>query len=174
MKNYSVQASLDVLARTPKTLHALLNGLSDEWVMQDEGPGTWSAFEVLSHLIFCERMNFFKRIHIIRSDDDAKTFPVFDMGTQFELTQGKNMTALLTEFAGIREQNLDALYEHPVSEAELDKTGMHPKMGAVTLRNVLSTWVAHDLAHTAQIARVMAKQYKQEVGPLIEFLRILN
>lgn len=174
MKNFSVQASLQVLERTPKALYALLNGLSDEWVKQDEGPGTWSAFDVLSHLIFCERMNFFTRINIILSDTDEKTFAPFDMSAQFDLTKGKKMTALLTEFAGLREQNLRALHEHPLSETDLDRTGIHPKMGVVTLGNVLATWVAHDLAHTAQVARVMAKQYRQEVGPLIEFLRILN
>lgn len=174
MKNYSVQTSLQVLERTPKVLYSLLNGLSDEWVMQNEGPGTWCASEVLSHLIFCERMNFFARIQIIRSGGGKKAFPPFDMSTQFELTKGKNMTGLLTEFGDLREQNLALFRKNPLSEAELNKTGLHPKMGAVTLRNVLSTWVAHDLAHTAQVIRVMAKQYKEEVGPFIEFLRILN
>jgi uncharacterized damage-inducible protein DinB len=174
MKNYSIQASLQVLERTPKLLHVLLNGLPDEWVMQDEGEATWSALHVLSHLIFCEKMNFFTRINFIRSHLDQGTFQPFDMSTQFELTKGKRMNVLLTEFRHLREQNLATLGKHPVSEAELQRTAIHPELGTVTLCNVLSAWVVHDLAHTAQVMRVMAKQYRKEVGPFIEFLRILN
>jgi len=142
--------------------------------MQNEGPGTWSAFEVLSHLIFCEKTNFFTRIQVILSGTGQKVLPPFNMSTQFELTKGKNTTGLLAEFSNLREQNLASLRENHLCEADLNKTGLHPKMGAVTLRNVLTTWVAHDLSHTAQVVRVMAKQYKEEVGPFIEFLRILN
>jgi uncharacterized damage-inducible protein DinB len=174
MKNYSIHASLQVLERTPKVLHVLLNGLPDEWVMQDEGEATWSALHVLSHLIFCEQMNFFTRISFIRSHMDQGTFQSFDMSAQFEFTNAKRMNVLLTEFRHLREQNLAALAKHPVSEAELQKTAIHPELGAVTLGNVLSAWVVHDLAHTAQVMRVMAKQYRNEVGPFIEFLRILN
>jgi uncharacterized damage-inducible protein DinB len=174
MKNYSVHTSLEILVRTPKTLHALLNGLSDEWIMQDEGPGTWSVFDVLSHLVFCEQMNFFTRINIIRSNAEQETFPFFDMSSQFDLTKGKKMTALLAEFAGLRKQNLETLHQHPISQADLERTALHPKIGEVTLCNVLTAWVVHDLAHIAQVARVMAKQYKQEAGSFIEYLRILN
>lgn len=174
MKNYSIKTSLQVLERTPNTLYSLLNGLSDEWILQNEGPGTWSAFDVLSHLIFCEKTNFFTRIQVILSGAGEKVLPPFDMSTQFELTKGKSMTDLLTEFSNLRKQNLESLRENLLSEADLNKTGLHPKMGAVTLGHVLSTWVAHDLTHTAQVVRVMAKQYKEEVGPFIEFLRILN
>lgn len=174
MKNYSIKTSLQVLERTPNTLYSLLNGLSDEWILQNEGPGTWSALDVLSHLIFCEKTNFFTRIQVILSGAGEKVLPPFDMSTQFELTKGKSMTDLLTEFSNLRKQNLESLRENQLSEADLNKTGLHPKMGTVTLGHVLSTWVAHDLAHTAQVVRVMAKQYKEEVGPFIEFLRILN
>ncbi|MDB5209186.1 MAG: DinB family protein [Sediminibacterium sp.] len=174
MKQYSVSTSLQLLERTPKTLHALLHGLSDEWLLQNEGPGTWSAFDVVSHLHFCESNNFSSRIQIILSDSGDKNFPYFDMSRQFELTKSKKMAQLLTEFGSVREQNLQALRDHPLSAADLDKTGMHPKLGPVTLRNVLSAWLAHDLSHTAQVLRVMAKQYEYEVGPFIEFLRILK
>ena len=174
MKNYSIQTSLQVLEHTPKTLHALLTGFSDEWLKQDEGPGTWSAFDVLSHLIFCEKTNFFTRIQIIRSNMDQKVFAPFDMSMQFELTKGRKITELLAEFENLRKEHLLYFAENPVTEADLHKTGIHPKFGEVPLLNVLSTWVAHDLSHTAQIVRVMAKQYKEEVGPFIEFLRILN
>lgn len=174
MKNYSIQSSLEILERTPKVFNALLNGLPDEWVMQNEGPGTWSAVDVLGHLIFCEKTNFFTRIQVILSGAGQKVLPPFDMSTQFELTKGKNTTGLLTEFSNLRKQNLASLRENHLCEADLNKTGLHPKMGTVTLRNVLTTWVAHDLAHTAQVVRVMAKQYKEEVGPFIEFLRVLN
>ncbi len=174
MKDHFITTSLQVLERTPITLHALLNGYSDDWLMRNEGPNTWSAFDVLSHLIFCEQVNFFTRIHIIRSGREQKMLPPFDMSKQFELSRGKKMALLLEEFKHLRKQNLASLRENPLSESDLSKTGIHPKMGMVTLRNVLATWAAHDLAHTAQIVRVMARQYKEDVGPFIEFLRILN
>ncbi len=173
-KKYSVQDALQLLDRTPKTLHALLSGLSDEWVKQDEGPGTWSVFDVLSHLVFCERMNFFTRIQIIRSHPGTASLPPFDMRTQFDLTMGKSMSDLLADFADIRTKNLAFLRDNPISDADLERVGIHAKMGPVTLGNVLSTWVVHDLSHTAQVTRVMGKQYKEAVGPFIQYLRILN
>jgi len=174
MQPYSVNTALQLLDRTPTTLSALLDGLPDDWVMRNEGPGTWSPLQVVGHLIFCEKNNFFGRIQTIRSDADQKRLSPFDMSSQFEWTKGKNLSTLLTEFTDLRKQNLAALRSYPLSEADLHKTGLHPKMGTVTLQHVLSTWVTHDLSHTAQILRVLAKQYKEDVGPFIEFLRILN
>lgn len=174
MQHYSVKTALQLLERTPTTLSSFLDALPDDWVMRNEGPGTWSAFEVVGHLIFCEKNNFFGRIQIILSDADQKRLSPFDMSSQFEWTKGKDMSGLLAEFTALREQNLASLRANPLSEADLHKTGLHPKMGTVSLQNVLSTWVTHDLSHTAQILRVMAKQYKEDVGPFIEFLRILN
>lgn len=174
MQPYSVNTALQLLDRTPTTLSALLDGLPDDWVMRNEGPGTWSPLQVVGHLIFCEKNNFFGRIQTIRSDVDQKRLSPFDMSSQFEWTKGKNLSTLLTEFTDLRKQNLAALRSNPLSEADLHKTGLHPKMGTVTLQHVLSTWVTHDLSHTAQILRVLAKQYKEDVGPFIEFLRILN
>lgn len=174
MQPYSVNTALQLLDRTPTTLSALLDGLPDDWVMRNEGPGTWSPLQVVGHLIFCEKNNFFGRIQTIRSDVDQKRLSPFDMSSQFEWTKGKNLSPLLTEFTDLRKQNLATLCSNPLSEADLHKTGLHPKMGTVTLQHVLSTWVTHDLSHTAQILRVLAKQYKEDVGPFIEFLRILN
>jgi uncharacterized damage-inducible protein DinB len=174
MQQYSVKTALLLLERTPSTLSTLLNGLPDDWVMRNEGPGTWSPWEVVGHLIFCEKNNFFGRIQTILSDADQKPLSPFDMSSQFEWIKDKNMRTLLTEFTDLRKQNLASLRSHPLSEADLLKTGLHPKMGTVTLQHVLSTWVTHDLSHTTQILRVMARQYKEDVGPFIEFLRILN
>lgn len=174
MQPYSVKTALQLLERTPGTLSSLLNGLPDDWVMRNEGPGTWSPLEVVGHLIFCEKNNFIGRLQTILSDADQKHLSPFDMSSQFEWIKGKNMSTLLTEFTDLRDQNIASLRVNPLSEADLLKTGLHPKMGVVTLQNVLSTWVSHDLSHTAQVLRVMAKQYKKEVGPFIEFLRILN
>lgn len=174
MQQYSVKTALQLLERTPDTLSALLKGLPDGWVIQNEGPGTWSPLEVVGHLIFCEKNNFYGRIQTILSDADQKRLSPFDMSSQFEWIKGKKMSTLLTEFTDLRQQNLASLRSHPLSEADLHKTGLHPKMGTVTLQNVLSTWVTHDLSHTTQILRVMAKQYQKDVGPFIEFLRILN
>jgi len=174
MQQYSVKTALQLLERTPGTLSSLLNELPDDWVMRNEGQGTWSPLEIMGHLIFCEKNNFFGRIQTILSDDDQKRLSPFDMSRQFEWIKGKNMSTLLTEFTDLRQQNLASLRSHPLSETDLHKTGLHPKMGTVTLQNVLSTWVTHDLSHTTQILRIMAKQYKEDVGPFIEYLRILN
>lgn len=174
MQPYSVKTALQLLERTPTTLSSLLDGLPDDWVTRNEGPGTWSPWEVVGHLIFSEKNNFFGRIQTILSDADQKPLSPFDMSSQFEWIKGKNISALLTEFTDLRDQNIASLRSHPLSEADLLKTGLHPKMGTVTLQHVLSTWVTHDLSHTTQILRVMARQYKEDVGPFIEFLRILN
>ena len=174
MQPYSVKTALQLLERTPDILSSVLNGLPDDWVMRNEGPGTWSPLEVVGHLIFCEKNNFFGRIQTILSDTDQKRLSPFDMSSQFEWIKDKNMSTLLTEFTDLRDQNIASLRANPLSEADLHKTGLHPKMGTVTLQNVLSTWVTHDLSHTAQILRIMAKQYKEDVGSFIEFLRILN
>lgn len=169
-----VHSSLAMLERTPKTLHALLDGLPDEWLLQAEGPGTWSAFDVVGHLIFCEKTNFYNRIQIIRAQKEKQSLPAFDMSNQFEASKGKNIHSLLTEFANLREQNIYSLRDEPITAVDLAKTAIHPKMGTVTLGNILATWTAHDLSHTAQIARVLSGKYRTDVGPFIEFLRILQ
>jgi hypothetical protein len=171
---YSVNKSIEILERTPAVLTGMLDGISEEWTTNNEGPDTWSAYDVIGHLIHGELTDWLPRAELILSDSDDKRFPPFDRFAQFEKSKGKSLAQLLTEFKEIRELNIQKLKKLNISPDDLHKTGIHLAFGDVTLSQLLSCWVVHDLNHIAQISRVMAKQYKAEVGPWIEYLRILR
>ncbi len=172
--NYSIDKALEILEQTPKTLSSLLSNLSNEWIFCNEGKDTWSAFDVVGHLIHCENTDWIPRLNIILSNRDDKTFDPFDRFAQFENSKRKSLEMLLDEFQKIRAENLEYLKLLELSEDELLLKGNHPTLGEVTLKELLATWVTHDLGHIAQISRVMAKQYKNEVGPWTAFISILN
>lgn len=172
--NFSFNKSIEILERTPKVLELMLENLSDEWTMNNEGPETWSPYDVLGHLIHGEQTDWITRTKIILSDSPDKAFKPFDRFAQFEESRGKSLTNLLDEFKKARKENLKFLKGLNLSEEDLDRTGIHPKFGDITLRQLLSTWTIHDLSHIAQIARVMSKQYKEAVGPWVEYLPILQ
>jgi uncharacterized damage-inducible protein DinB len=171
---FEFNRSLEILERTPDVLYALLKGISDDWIFNNEGPGTWSVFDIVGHLIVCEKTDFISRTRIILSDAGDKVFAPIDMFAQFEVNEGKSMFDLLVEFELLRKKNIRTLLELDLSEDDFQKTGLHPVIGKARLNELLSTWVAHDLTHTAQITRVMAKQYKEATGPFIRFLRVLQ
>jgi len=162
------------LERTPVLLKTLLSGLEEEWIMSNEGPETFSPFDVIGHLIHGEKADWTVRAKIILEFGLSKPFSPWDRFSQYEVSKGKTLSQLLDEFAEVRKENLQWLKSVNLSENDLEKRGMHPVLGEVTLRNLLTTWVVHDLTHIAQITRVMAKQYKAEMGPWPEFFRILN
>ncbi len=162
------------LARTPEVLKAFLKDLPSEWIHKNEGINTWSVFDVIGHLIHGEKTDWIPRAKIILSDSDIKEFETFDRFAQFENSKGKTLETLLIEFEDLRKANLEILNSLRISELELDRRGRHPELGIVTLRQLLATWVTHDMTHIGQIARVLAKQYKQEVGPWIQYIGILN
>lgn len=172
--NFSLNKSIEILERTPKVLELMLENLSDEWTMNNEGPETWSPYDILGHLIHGEQADWITRTKIILSDSDNKAFIPFDRFAQFEESKGKSLTDLFDEFKKARDKNLKFLKGFNLSEEDFDKTGIHPKFGDITLRQLLSTWTVHDLSHIAQIARVMSKQYKDAVGPWVEYLPILQ
>jgi hypothetical protein len=170
---FSIHKALEVLQQTPSTLVSLLKDLSDEWVFSNEGPETWSAFDVVGHLIHGEKTDWIPRLNIILYED-GKHFVPFDRFAQFENSKGKNLQELLHEFSSLRSENLTYFNSLSISENQLEMTGIHPEFGAVTAKQLLSTWAVHDLSHIAQIARVLAKQYKNEVGPWTQYISILN
>ena len=172
--NFNLKNSIEVLQRTPLTLEQMLSGISEPWILSNEGPDTWSPYDVLGHLIHGENTDWIARLEIILSDGPNKTFASFDRFAQFTECTGKTMADLLQEFKQVRQDNIKILQSKNLSAADLAKTGIHPKFGQVTLAQLLSTWVAHDLDHIFQIARVMAKRYTADVGPWIEYLRILK
>lgn len=171
---FDINKSIEVLERTPYVIVQMLQSVSDEWVMQNEGPDTWSAYDIVGHLIHGEKTDWITRMEIILSDSADKKFPVFDRFAQFTNSKGKSLKQLMGEFIELRKENMVKLQQRALQEADLDKTGIHPEFGTVTLRQHLATWVVHDLNHIAQIARVMAKQYKTEVGPWVEYLPVLK
>ncbi len=163
-----------VLARTPDTLHALLGDLPEPFVHADEGPKTWSPFDVVGHLIHGERTDWLVRTKLILQSDGPHTFEPFDRFAQEEASQGATLNELLDTFATLRAENLRALDALALSPADLDRTGRHPDFGLVTLHELLAAWVVHDLGHIAQITRAMAKGYRDEVGPWRAYLPVLD
>lgn len=172
--NFSVASSIAVLERTPLVLSSLLRNLSAEWTTPNEGANSWSAFDIVGHLIHGERTDWVPRAQLILSARTDKTFEPFDRFAQFELSKGKTLEQLLDEFTTLREENIAWLRAQPLSQTDLEKKGRHPALGEVTLAQLLATWTVHDLNHLAQVSRVMAKQYKDEVGPWQQYLGVLH
>jgi len=172
--DFKLDKAVEILERTPGVIEELLKGLSQEWIMNNEGSDTWSPYDILGHLIHGEKTDWIVRMEIIISDNNDKTFQPFDRFAQFEQSKGKTLQQLIDEFKELRNQNIAILNSKKITGSTLNKTGIHPAFGTVTLGQLLSTWVVHDLGHIAQIARVMAKQYKTEVGPWQAYLPILD
>jgi hypothetical protein len=172
--NFDLPHALEILERTPATFRALLGGLSAEWTAPNEGPDTFSAFDNVGHLIHGERTDWIPRARIILEQGPRRRFEPYDRFAQYRESRGKSMEMLLDEFARLRAENLATLRGWRLSDRELALEGEHPELGAVTLRQLLATWAAHDLGHVAQTARVMAKQYREAVGPWRTYLPVLD
>ena len=168
-----IDESLAVLTRTPAALDALLRDLPEAWIYATEGPGTWSPYVVMGHLVHCERADWMPRLEIILRHGPARPFDPFDREAQFKESGGKTMAELLDEFRALRHQSLARLRELDLQPHQLALTGAHPAFGAVTVRQLLATWTAHDLAHLVQVSRVMAKRYREEVGPWAQYLSVM-
>lgn len=171
---FELDKSIEILERTPAVLEALLGGLSEEWVKTNEGIDTWSLYDIIGHLIHGEKTDWIPRMEIILSDNPDKVFQPFDRFAQFSTSTGKTISDLLHEFKTLREKSIHQLRSKNLASAHMHLEGTHPSFGQVTLKQLLSTWVVHDLGHIAQVTRVMAKQYTTEVGPWIAYLRILQ
>lgn len=171
---FQLTDALEVLARTPDTFRALLGGLTDAWTAPNEGPDTFSAFDNLGHLIHGERTDWIPRARIILEQGQNRRFVPFDRFAQYRESQGKSLGDLLNEFAGLRADNLIVLRGWRLSDQQLALEGEHPELGRVTLRQLLSAWVVHDLGHVAQTSRVMAKQYREAVGPWRAYLPVVD
>ena|ERR1700750_2645205 len=171
---FSINKSIEILERTPHVLIQLTNSLSADWTMNNEGGETWSVFDVVGHLIHGEKTDWMTRIEIILSEAANKEFKPFDRFAQLEESKGKSLDQLLNEFLTCRELSLKTLKGLGLTENDFRKTGIHPRFGAVTLSQLIAAWTVHDLDHISQISRVMAKQYKEQSGPWIEYLKILR
>jgi len=169
-----VPFNITILERTPATLDAWLRGLPEPAVRSNEGGDTWSAFDVVGHLIHGERTDWIPRARIILEQGERRPFDRFDRFAQFTASERQTLDRLLDEFGALRRESLQQLAALQLTEADLDRRGMHPALGPVTMRQLLSTWVAHDLDHIMQIARVLATQHAQAVGPWRAYLRVIS
>lgn len=171
---FKLDDAKDILRRTPETLRLLLLGLPESWLMSNEGPETWSPFDIVGHLIHGEEADWIPRARIILDHGETRAFTPFNREAMFETSKGKSIEELLHTFAQLRAETLRQLDELNITPELLEKRGLHPELGQVTLSQLLSTWVVHDLGHIGQIVRVMSKQYGDAVGPWKAYLPVLT
>lgn len=172
--NFTEQKSIAILERTPVVLNILLKNLSTEWTFCKEGDDTWTVYDIIGHLIHGEKTDWMVRAEIILSEKKDKRFEPFDRFAQINDSKEKSLDQLLDEFILLRKQNIELLRSKNISNQNLEEKGIHPAFGEITLSQLLATWVVHDLNHIAQISSVMAKHYKDDVGPWITYLKILQ
>ena len=172
--NFNLPDAVAILARTPAALDAQLRGLPDLWVRSNEGADTWSAFDIVGHLIVGERTDWMPRASIILEHGETRTFDLFDRSAQFKESHGKSLDQLLDNFARLRADNLTALQALNLQSHDLARRGTHPAFGPVTLAQLLATWAVHDLTHLHQLSRVMAHRYRDAVGPWTAYLGVLQ
>jgi hypothetical protein len=184
MTEFSLADAVAVLTRTPATLDALLRSLPEIWVRGNEGQtkdgrsdetnDTWSAFDIVGHLIVGERTDWMPRVQIILEHGEARPFDPFDRFAQAKESQGKSLEQLLDDFAQLRRENLAALKALNLQAEDFTRRGRHPALGVVTLSELLATWAVHDLTHLHQLSRVMAHQYRDAAGPWRAYLGVLH
>jgi hypothetical protein len=172
--DFNLDLSLQLLRQTSYTLQRMLEGLSDEWTVDGGSEDDWSPYDVLGHLIHGENTDWTARAEIILAQGESREFVPFDRLAQFDESRGKTLDDLLTEFAHARSANIEKLVRWQLTDEQLDLTGIHPSFRDVTLRQLLATWVVHDLDHVRQIVRFMARKYNDEVGPWKQYLSILH
>jgi len=172
--DFDLDLTIEVLRRSPATLRALLDGLSESWIRGNEGPETFSPFDVVGHLIDGEETDWIPRARIILAKGPNLRFEPYDRFRHRARNPGRSAESLLAEFARLRAANVRQLESWKLTATELALPGEHPSLGRVTLRQLLAAWVVHDLGHLAQVARVMAKQYRNVVGPWTPFLPVLT
>ena len=171
---YGLQNTIALLERTPGALDALLRGLPEMWTEAGEGAGTWSVSTVIAHLIHCENENWMPRMRVILAEGEAAAFLSFDREGHVRYKDGKTLPQLLDELARVRAENLSALRGLHLTAQDLERGAQHPALGAVKLRELLTTWAAHDLTHLHQISRTMAYQVREDVGPWVRFLGVMQ
>lgn len=172
----SLERTMAVLERTPPALTAMLRGLPDEWTRSNEGEGTWSAFDIVVHLIHCDKADWVPRARTILESEagEVREFPPFDRWGEIRESRERPLGQLLEQFARVRAESLALVREWELGPKQLAMRGRHPKLGEVTLSELMATWAAHDLNHLHHMARVMAYQYREAVGPFSGFLGVMQ
>ena len=171
---HNLNHSIALLARTPAALDALLRDLPDAWTLRNEGENTWSAFDIVGHLIHCERTDWLPRTKWLLQYGETQPFPPFDRQGHVRESHGKSLSQLLDEFAKLRAENLAELRAMNLQPGDLARLGLHPALGPLTLSDLLAAWAAHDLNHLHQLSRVMATQYRETIGPFTKFMGVFH
>lgn len=171
---FKLEEAIEVLRQTPGTLRALLGNLSDCWSLKNEGPGTWSPYDVVGHLISGEETDWITRLKIILEHGENRTFTPFDRFSFLEASKGKTLEQLLEHFEKLRGENLQELEGLDIKPEQYKLKGTHPEFGPVTLGQLIATWAAHDLGHIHQIVRTMAYQYREAAGPWKAYIALLQ
>jgi hypothetical protein len=171
---HNLPDTISLLSRTPAALDALLRDLPETWTFRNEGEGTWTAFDVLGHLIHGERTDWMPRARMVLQFGETRTFEPFDRSGHLRESEGKSLGQLLDEFARLRSENVSALRALNLRPEDLELRGRHPALGMVTLSQLLATWAVHDLTHLHQISRILAHQYQDAVGPWSAYLGVLQ
>jgi hypothetical protein len=174
LTEFNVTEAVAVLTRTPATLDSLLRGLPGVWVHRNEGKDTWSAFDIMGHLVFAERSDWMPRVRILLENGETRPFDPFDRFAQLNVKRASSLEQLLDDFAGLRRDNLAALSALNLPQESFNRRGRHPALGVVTLAELLAAWAVHDLTHLHQLSRVMAHQYRDAVGPWSAYLGVLQ
>jgi hypothetical protein len=171
---HNLETTVALLEKTPAAFNALLRDLPDAWTHRNEGEKTWSAFDVVGHLIHCDRDDWMPRIHRVLEHGESQPFAPFDRWGHVKAVEGKSMVQLLDELMHVRGERLSELRGLGLTEADFARRGRHPGLGAVTISELLATWAAHDLNHLHQTSRVMACQYRELVGPFAQYLGVMR
>ncbi len=174
LTEFNLGETIAVLTRTPQTLNTLLRGMPHIWVRRNEGNDTWTAFDIVGHLIVGERTDWMPRVRVILEHGEARPFTPFDRFAQSKESQGKSLEQLLDDFSSLRKNNLAGLQALNLQKEDFARRGKHPALGVVTLSELLATWAVHDLTHLHQLSRVMANQYCEAVGPWSVYLGVLQ
>jgi hypothetical protein len=174
MMAQDLEQTTALLARTPAALDAILRDLPEAWTLRNEGENSWSAFDIVGHLIHGERTDWMPRVKMVLEFGESQTFRPFDRWGQLRESQGKSLDRLLDEFARLRAENLDRLRGLNLRREDFERRGRHPALGVVSLSELLATWAIHDLTHLHQLSRVLAHQYRDAVGPWSAYLGVLQ
>jgi len=171
---FELEKATEVLGRTPAVVRSMVSGLSDDWTASSELKDVWGVFDVVGHLIHADETDWIPRAEVILAQGEDRDFPPFDRFGQFEKSRGKTLSELLDEFDAIRKECIATVRGWELTDEKLELRGVHPEFGEVTLKQLLATWVVHDLTHIRQIATIMAKKYEEAVGPWKAYLSILQ
>jgi hypothetical protein len=171
---FTIEDTLEILERTPAVLDGLMRGSTPAWHQVDEGPGSWSPFEVVGHLIHAEETDWIPRARLILASGESRAFEPFDRFAHLRRFEAWPLDRLLDRFAELRGESVQTLRGWELTAEQLSRPGLHPELGAVTLQQLLATWTVHDLGHIGQIVRVMARRYTDEVGAWRAYLSVLT